>query len=135
LNFSKYKDIANRTQDTISINRSNLKLPKLNRSSNIVIQKVNDETFEIDLFAYLYKIPIRSIVLSKDHYMLKSPIGELVWINEYQTFENLSQTLEKFMTKKKLSTSSRSLILNSISDNAERFRLLISICKGDLHKL
>ncbi|WP_148687354.1 hypothetical protein [Candidatus Nitrosocosmicus hydrocola] len=131
--FNKYKHVANKTLH--SINRSKLELLKFNRFSEISIEKINNETFEIDLFSYLKKIPIHSIVISSEHCMLKSFNGELVWIDEYRTFKNLFQILEKFMDKKKISTYSRNLILNSVSDNAENFRLLISICKGDLYKL
>lgn len=130
----KYKDVVR----SIQYNPNKLYRPliRIANFSDIPVAKINKETYVIDIFGCLKKIDISSIIISKEHCMISSTNGELIWINTYQNFENLFLKLERFIDKKtKLSPYLKNIILDSVLYNAENIRSLISICKGDSNEL
>ncbi len=96
---NKYKDILKGIQ--LDPNKWYKDMIRTNIFTSTPVGIINKETFEIDLFKFLETINTHSIILSRKHFILQSPNGELVWIDSYKNFENLFCKLEKFLNEKR----------------------------------
>jgi len=106
---------------------------KSNKSfAHTCITKINDKTFEIDLFGYLRKTNFNAIVVSNESMMAKAFNGKLKWITEYDDVDDLLKKTDKFISRKNnLPYFIKNVIMVSLEYNIQTFSDIINSLKKD----